>query len=92
MFNNDHASYRIVFENDDAVFIVDEDHGKSVTNDAERVCNKLLTGRRYKRIFVRDTSYDWDEMVHGGFAFSYFRRVLATDPLYEVFQKVKASF
>ena len=73
MFNSS-ASYTIVFENDKFIFIVDNDQGLSVTNDAENVCRKLLalTGRSNKRIIYRDTDGRWDELVHSGFEFSHF--------------------
>lgn len=52
------------------VWITDDGVGKSVTNDAERVCVEL--DRRYPghRIIYRDTDGNWDELIvrNGEFA------------------------
>lgn len=91
MFDN-YSSYTIVYEDDKAIFITDDDHGLSVTNDAERVCNKLLPGRRSKRIFYRDTDRRWEEMTHSGFQFTSFSLVTNTHPLYELFKTVTNKY
>lgn len=52
---------------DGHVAILDNDHGMSVTNDAEAVVEHLLA--EYgpdRRIFYRDTQGDWDELKHDG--------------------------
>lgn len=89
MFFNRNARYRIVHEDDKAVFIVDDNGDLTITNDAENVCHKLLTGRKNKRIFYKDSCNNWDELVHNGFHFSYFGVIRADDELYEILEKVK---
>lgn len=89
MFNT-HASYRIVYETDKAVFIIDEDYGdKSVTNDAEYVCEKLSTGRRNKRIIYRDSDRKWEEIKHNGFKFTCFRMIIGTDEIIDSLKVAK---
>lgn len=61
MLRSNFSIYRI---EDDAVFIVDNDIGMSVTNDAENVVEHLLNIYPNKRIFYRDTEGDWSELVH----------------------------
>jgi hypothetical protein len=47
------------------VWIVDrDDGGRSVTNDAERVCNELNAAMPGYRIMYLDTMGRWDELVH----------------------------
>ncbi len=58
------SSYGIVTVLPSAVFLVDYDHGKSVTNDAEGVVKHVVTEFPNRRIFYRDTMGCWDELVH----------------------------
>ncbi len=46
------------------LFIVDNNDGLSVTNDAENVCEALALKYGNKRIMYRDTEGQWDELVH----------------------------
>lgn len=68
------ATYRVLAVRWDKVFIVDEDRGKSVTNDAERVVSELA-GRYGKnpRFIYRDTMGEWGELVHNGARFIGFK-------------------
>ena len=47
-----------------AVFLVDNDIGRSVTNDAENVVSAINSEHPGKRIFYKDTTGNWDELVH----------------------------
>ena len=88
------ASYTIVFEDDKSVFLIDDDHGLSVTNDAERVCHKLLQGlgRKDKRFFYRDTDHRWEELVHSGFRFTHIRWVSDKDSMYQHFKNIISKY
>lgn len=66
-------SYTIVKVESDAVFLVDNDDGRSVTNDAEAVVSSVLQKLGNRRIFYRDTMGVWDELVHDGKRFTDFR-------------------
>lgn len=57
-------SYTVVKNTDEAVYIVDNDDGMSVTNSAEEVCTRLHNLYGDRRIIYRDTSGQWDELVH----------------------------
>jgi len=46
------------------VWIIDNDRGKSVTNDAQRVCLALNQQYQNYRIIYRDTMGLWDELAH----------------------------
>jgi len=46
------------------VFIIDQDDGMSVTNDAEAVCEFLNNRYPGRRIVYRDTMGQWDELGH----------------------------
>jgi len=46
------------------VFIVDNDVGMSVTNDAENVVVDVLRTYPNHRIIYRDTMGQWDELLH----------------------------
>ena len=58
-----HADFRIVLVEDDRVFIVDMDIGKSVTNDAEWVWEQVAAMYPARRLIYRDTMNRWDEIV-----------------------------
>lgn len=55
-------SYHVV--RDDYVFIVDNDVGVSVTNDAEAVVEEINDQYPDRRIFYRDTDGDVAELRH----------------------------
>lgn len=57
-------SYSIVKTTTNAVFIVDNDDGMSITNLAESVTKDISTSFPGRRIIYRDTSGCWDELVH----------------------------
>lgn len=46
------------------VFIVDNDVGMSITNDAENVVVDVLANYPNHRIIYRDTTGQWDELLH----------------------------
>jgi hypothetical protein len=59
------CNYEVVNEMDDIIYIVDMNQGNmSVTNDAESVCMELHSRYGNKRIIYRDSSGQWDELVH----------------------------
>lgn len=58
------STYVIVAVSSEKVFIVDEDIGRSVTNDAEKVVMELYAEFGNKRIIYRDTMGRWDELQH----------------------------
>jgi hypothetical protein len=81
------SSFYVIFENDVAVFIVDEDDSNmSVTNDAENVVIKLLTTFGNKRIIYRDTMGNWDELCHNGRRFTHYMSVNPDDVVYSVIE------
>lgn len=87
-----HASFTVVHEDESFVFLIDNDYSKSVTNDAEYVCEKLLssvTDRKKKRFIYRDTDRHWDEMVHNGFSFSYFSSLHTGDQALTILNQVQ---
>ena len=57
------STYNIVLVEDDRVFIVDRDQGKSVTNDAENVWRDIQAQWPGRRLIYRDTMGRWDEIV-----------------------------
>jgi len=75
-------NYRVMKETPTWVFIIDTINGKSVTNDAERVCEALFREYGNKRIFYRDTVGVWDELVHASGIFKTFHLHNWTD--YEI--------
>ncbi len=67
-----HADFRVVEETEDTIFIEDLNLGNlSVTNDAEWVIESLV--RRYgvlnKKVVYKDTTGNWDELIHDGNVF-----------------------
>lgn len=46
------------------VFIVDNDVGMTITNDAENVVIDVLKSYPNHRIIYRDTNHQWDELLH----------------------------
>lgn len=64
---------------DEAVFIVDENVGRSVTNDAENVVADVLKLHPGRRIFYRDSEGQWDELKHDGRQFVGFAHPNAED-------------
>lgn len=60
------ADYGVIQVDFDRVFLVDLDMGgRSVTNDAEAVCEELQAAYPGKRVIYRDTMGRWDEMRVG---------------------------
>lgn len=57
------STYEVVLIEDDRVFIVDLDEGKSITNDAENVWQEIQNNWRGRRLIYRDTMGRWDEIV-----------------------------
>lgn len=57
----------------DIVFIVDNDVGMSITNDAENVVIDVLAKYPDHRIIYRDTDGRWDELLHWGGKFVGFK-------------------
>ena len=66
-------SYSIVKTTPQAVFIIDNDDGMSITNLAETVTMDLGTSFPGLRIIYRDTSGYWDELVHENGEFMRFK-------------------
>ena len=64
--------YSIHKVTDEAIFIIDNDIGKSVTNDAEGIVARLVGLHGNKPIFYRDTMGQWDELVHNNGVFTGF--------------------
>lgn len=58
------SSFSVFHVNHDKVFIVDQDVGMSVTNDAENVVAFVYDRHPGRRIIYRDTNGDWDELLH----------------------------
>jgi hypothetical protein len=67
-----HAEFDITKVLPEAVFLVDNDQGMSVTNDAEAVVEEVLSQYPVRRIFYRDTQGEWDELRHDGTQFMSF--------------------
>ena len=60
------ADYAVIQTDFDRVFLVDlVMGGKSVTNDAEAVCEELQAAYPGKRVIYRDSMGRWDEMRVG---------------------------
>lgn len=51
-------------QNEKIVFIIDNDAGMTVTNDAENVVLDILRNYPNHRIVYRDTEGIWDEILH----------------------------
>ncbi len=59
------ADYSIVQVTDSVVFISDDDAGgMSVTNDAEAVVGEVARNYLNRRIVYRDSTGQWDELLH----------------------------
>jgi hypothetical protein len=59
-----HADFRVVHIEDTKVFVVDLDNnGKSITNDAEWVWERVSEAHPGRRLIYRDTMGRWDEIV-----------------------------
>jgi hypothetical protein len=57
------ADYAVIQVDSDRVFLVDLDlGGRSVTNDAEAVCEEMQATYLGRRVIYRDTMGKWDEM------------------------------
>ena len=58
------SNYEVVKNADLAVFIIDLNTGKSITNDAENVVESVNRDYPGKAIIYRDTEGKWDELLH----------------------------
>lgn len=75
------ASYSYTIE-DGVVCIIDNDQGKSVTNDAENVIADLVAegvDLTKNLVVYRDTTWTWDQLLVDGNQFSGFKSINATD-------------
>ena len=68
------SRYRIAARGDvgKIVWLVDEDGEKSITNDAERVCEEINKQFPGYRILYRGTDDVWTELCHLDGSFIYF--------------------
>ena len=66
-------SYRITKVTPNVVQLVDTDSGMSVTNDAERVVAEVFNLYPNRRIIYRDTTGQWDELLHNHGIFTDFK-------------------
>ena len=58
------SDFTVIRVQERIVFIVDNDNGLSVTNDAEAVVDHLNDIYPSFRVVYRDTDGNWDELVH----------------------------
>lgn len=59
------CSFTIDRITEDSVYIIDNDIGKSITNDAENVVRSFHESKlNSKRIFYKDTQGEWGELIH----------------------------
>lgn len=80
MRNKCRSSFDIVEVSDEIVFIVDNDIGCSVTNDAENVVELVAQIHPNKRIVYCDTDGCWDELVHTDGVFANFKHYAGEVP------------
>lgn len=55
------------------VFIIDENIGMSITNDAEAVVADVVSKYPNHRIIYKDTDGSWDELLHWNGRFTGFK-------------------
>lgn len=67
------SNYSVTSVHDGIVWIVDNNIGRSVTNDAENVTMELNQQFPHHRIIYRDTIGQWDELVHTNGVFVKFK-------------------
>ena len=67
------ATFTVADLTDTKIFIVDQDIGMSVTNDAENVVAFILQTVGNRRIIYKDTQGRWDELAHNGREFTGFK-------------------
>lgn len=62
------SKFSIPVKHEDFVILIDHDEGASVTNDAENVIRwldaNLDGGLGQRKVYYRDTSGEYDELVH----------------------------
>lgn len=62
------STFSVPVENEEFIILVDHDEGCSVTNDAENVIRwldeNLDGGLGQRKVYYRDTSGEYDELVH----------------------------
>lgn len=68
------SRFKVELDGDDVVVLIDQDRGRSITNDAEMVVREIaevldLTARR---IVYRDTMGKWDGIAVEGGRFAHF--------------------
>lgn len=73
--------YRYIGRTKDALFIVDKclPTSRSLTNSAHYVCRECTTVFGNLRVIYRDSAGRWDEMVHEGGYFRFFRPLNETE-------------
>jgi hypothetical protein len=71
----DRSTFTVAWTTPEVIAIIDMDRGMSVTNDACNVVDFLLAKYGNRRIFYRDTTNRWDELVHNGHGFTCFRPI-----------------
>lgn len=79
------AVYEVVKVAPDCVWIEDCSRDsqlavKSVTNDAEHVCEELFARYGQRRFLYRDTDGNWDELVHEAGKFTEFKSARGQEP------------
>ncbi len=71
------AKFEVVSDNDTFVLIIDLDQGKTITNDAHAVIEKLSSMSKHglgnRKVYYRDTCGRFDELEHSD---SRFTRIL----------------
>jgi len=75
-----HASFTVTDVTKDFIFLVDNDIGKSVTNDADWVVETVA--KRFgdsRRVLYRDSMGNWDELKHDKGVFESYEAIPATD-------------
>lgn len=69
---NRSATYHIANVQASTVFIIDDDAGPTITNDAESVVTRVLSNYPAHRILYRDTDGAWSELRHDSHRFTAF--------------------
>ena len=66
------ASYRVVGQTEDTIYIVDTNGRVSVTNDAENVVSAVVMAYGNRKIVYRDSLGEWGELIHTNGVFTDF--------------------
>jgi hypothetical protein len=78
----------------DVIALVDDDRGKTITNDAEGVVEDLRRGGydlARARVIYRDTMGRWDELVVQSGRFAGFRSLGVAGELADAIEQVRSS-